>query len=155
MIALIFLLFSAEVWACKPAPLPLCDKPEILLREAAFEKLNEHTVAFQKALTTGIIESDTKGASGKKVKAEFARTSCFNNNFAVFYLARIKEYAQKHAKMICAHHLDFIDAQVKHLIDPSIQERKAVTIASHQSKLKKMSVEVTKALDEFQGEHSK
>ncbi len=155
MISLFFLLLASDSWACKPAPLSFCDKPEILLREAAFDELNKKSIVFQKALTNGIIESDKKGVSGKKATADASRTSCFNNNFAVFYLERINDYAQKHAKMICAHHLDFIDNQVKHLIDPSTIERKAVTIAKHQQKLKKLSVEVNKALDNFQGEHSK
>jgi hypothetical protein len=155
LISLLLFVFTIEAWACKPAPLPGCDKPEILLREAAFQKLDEQSVAFQQALTAGILESDSKIRAEKSFKGNPSRTSCFNNNFAVFYLKQIKDYAQKHGKMICANHLDFIDGQIKQLIDASTLERKAVTVISHQDKLKKLSVAVTHALDVFQGEHSK
>jgi hypothetical protein len=140
------LLFSLEVWACKPSPLPSCPKPEILLRIPVHKKLQDSVKKFQSALD--------KGMKNFKEYKEI-KTSCFNNKFAAFYLENVKKFGKGRGNMICASHLDLIDAEVKHLIDPGSVEWKAVRSEENQAILKRLALEVNEALDEFQGEHSK
>jgi hypothetical protein len=143
----LLLLISIDAWACKAAPLPSCPKPEILLRIPVHKKLQESVTKFQTALTKSLKKSN----ESSKEKRGF----CFNSPFAKFYLESVKEFGKGRGNMICSSHLDLIDAEVKHLIDPSSVEWKAVRSEEDQQLLKKLALDVNKALDEFQGEHSK
>lgn len=161
-------LLSLPAFACKPAPLATCERAEILLRKPAFEKLHSNVQEYQKLLSEAIMASDkastsAAGSNGnsskiiplKNHKEAIQRTSCFNNQFASFYLDQIGQFAKKRKNYICHFHLDFIDAQVKQLIDEKTLERKSVTLDSSKKELNDLAAKVKIALDEFQGEHSK
>lgn len=149
LITLLTFTAPALALACKPAAVPNCKQADrVLLRAPTLKKLEAKVATFQQQLTAALNQAKENN------DGDWGRSSCFNNQFAGYYIGGAKAYAAKHKKLFCPKYLDSIDASVKRLIDPQSEEWKALP-AEAIAQLKPLAAEVQAALDEFQGAHSK
>lgn len=138
------LTLSAPAFACKPAPLPKCeDKDLIPLHAASFEDLSGKVTAFQKELTALLL----KAPPGK------GRSSCFNPNFAVFYIGQARENASKRDGKICSSHIQQIKRSTENLVNADSSEWKTVKDQAEQASLSILAKDVRSALEDFLHHH--
>lgn len=134
---LIFTFFIAlpSAFPCKPSPLPSCKGERIITLEThSLEKLRKIVSQFQKLL-------------GDSIPADSAKDSCFNNQFASYYLISMT------GPETCGKQISIVDSSVSTLINPSTQEWKSIESESAIIRLKKVADEVKIILSHFLKNH--
>jgi hypothetical protein len=144
LIALISLATPAPALACKPAPVKACDTKDLIpLHALSFEKLAEKVTAFQKELTAFLL----------KAPSDKGRSSCFNSNFAVYFVAQARDSAPKRNGKICSELIQKIKNRTESLVNADSAEWKAVKGKEDQAALSIQAKEVRSALEEFLHHH--
>jgi hypothetical protein len=144
LVTLLALASPEPAFACKPAAVKACeDKDLIPLHALSFEKLAEEVGSFQKELTTFL----EKAPAGK------GRSSCFNDNFAVYFFQQARENAAKREGKICSDLIQRLKKSTEALINADSPEWKAVKGKVEQASLSIHAKEVRSALEEFLHRH--
>lgn len=141
---LALLAFSAPAYACKIAPVKACEEKDLIpLHALSLEKLAEKTGTFQKELTAFLL----KAPAGK------GRSSCFNDNFAVYFIGQARENAPKRNGKICSELIQRIKKTTEGLVNADSEEWKAVKGQAEQATLSILAKDVRSALEEFLHHH--
>jgi hypothetical protein len=143
---LLLALLSAPLpaQACKPFAKQNCEEKSLIpLHSASFESLSGKVTAFQKELTAFLL----------KAPPPQSRSSCFNNNFAVFFISRARESAPKHDGKICSDLIQQIKTGTEALINADSLEWKTVKGKTEQAKLSLLAKDVRSALEDFLHHH--
>lgn len=134
LLSAIFIVFSFSALACKPSGLPTCEKLNFRVDQKHFDELYELVKSYQGILTKKIKRPQT-GAS-----------SCFNNNFAVFYAKALQEKLKENKGKTCLAQVERVKETIHKLIDRKSKEFLTITNTSDKKHLKREAKKVKIAL---------
>lgn len=131
----VVLMLSTSALACKPGGLPECKILDLKIDMEKFGALKKMATEYQQYLTKNLI-FPKKGAS-----------SCFNNNFGVYYLSQLEKNLTNH-QSTCAVQISQVRSALKHLVDEKSFENQAVPEGQHREHLKKTGLILSQQIDQ-------
>lgn len=127
------LLLAVPVLACRPAPLPKCDKFNVKVDEDQYHELTKLVKSYQGILT-------------KAIKWPDHASSCFNNNFGVYYSEALKASLKDHKGKTCKDQIDRVRTHIERLVDKESEEFKTISNTSDKKHLKREARKVKIAM---------
>lgn len=132
-LSIFVLLLAFPVLACKPGGLPVCDKYNVKVDEDQYNELTKLVKSYQGILT-------------KAIKWPDRASSCFNNNFGVYYSEALKASLKDHKGKTCKEQIERVRSQIQKLIDKESDEFKTISNTSDKKHLKREAKKVKIAM---------
>lgn len=116
---MIFVLFSFNVFACKPAGLEHCSNGMISVDQKSFDQLLKKIKTYQ-------------GQMDKVIRYPANRSSCFNNHFANYYGDQFKEELKKTKGKACQKTIAQVESAFKSLVSTKSLEFRSIPDAARE-----------------------